>query len=182
VAGTIGKLEAQVHGSGDLEVRGVQTQSLRVALDGPGSMKLSGSTGMLEASVSGSGDFDGEALTAGRAVLRGHGPGNIDLRRVTDTLDAELHGSGDLTARTEAKSVRLTLAGPGGAHLEGRTARLTAQLTGSGNIDGSALQADQAQVSVRGPGNAVVTVAGKVETFNRADASRLVTMERDGTH
>jgi hypothetical protein len=35
---------------------------------------------------------------------------------------------------------------------------------------------------VRGPGNAVINVRGKVETHGRNGTDRLVTIDREGTH
>jgi len=185
VAGTIKTLEAEVHGSGDFEARGVQAQSLRAVLSGPGNMTLSGRTGALNAEVTGSGDLDAEHLEVGRAMTRSTGPGNIELQRVTESLNADLHGSGGLSASVEGKSVALTMGGPGDVTLHGKTDNLTAQLSGSGSLDGRDLHAGQASVVVRGPGNAQVNVRGKLETKGRqtsSSQSRLVTVDRSGVH
>jgi hypothetical protein len=131
---------------------------------------------MLSAEVSGPGDLDAKTLQVGRAVARSRGPGNIHLNKVSDTLEAEVGGPGDLTATADCKSVRLNMHGPGEVKLDGKTATLTAQLSGSGNLNAKQLWAGQADVIVRGSGNAVVNVNGKA-----AEQSRLVTYERTGT-
>ena len=109
-------------------------------------------------------------------MARSRGPGDIYLSKVSETLEAEVGGPGDLTATADCKSVRLNMHGPGEVKLEGKTAALTAQLSGSGNLNARQLWAGQADVIVRGPGNAVVNVNGKA-----AEQSRLVTYERNGT-
>jgi hypothetical protein len=163
-----------VHGSGDLTARGLQAQNVRAILSGPGNMTLSGSGGTLSAEISGSGDLNAKSLQLARAVTRSRGPGNIFLNKVSDALEAELSGSGDLNATTECKSVKLTMNGPGEVKLDGKVDNLNAQLSGSGNLNARSLWANQADVTVRGPGNAVVNVKAK------ADQSRLVTYERSG--
>jgi hypothetical protein len=67
--------------------------------------------------------------------------------------------------------------GPGEVKLDGKTDVLTAQLSGSGNLNARQLWTGQAEVTVRGPGNAVVNVSDK----GSADRSRLVTYQRNGT-
>jgi hypothetical protein len=174
IAGSIKKFEGEVRGSGDLTVRGLQAASARVLLTGPGNMELSGSVGQLNAELSGSGDLEGQSLQVTRAIARSRGPGNIYLSRVSETLDAELSGSGDLSATAACKNVKLSMQGPGDIKLDGRTEQLTAQVNGSGSLNARQLLAQQAEVNVRGPGNAVVNLNGKGEH------PQLITYERRG--
>jgi hypothetical protein len=150
---------------------------VRALLSGPGNMNLSGSVGMLSAEVSGSGDLDAKMLQVGRAVTRSRGPGNIYLSKVSDALEADIGGSGDLSATASCKAVKLNMHGPGEVKLDGKTEMLSAQLSGSGNLNARQLWTGQADVTVRGPGNAVVNVSDR----GGADHSRLVTYERNGT-
>ncbi len=57
--------------------------------------------------------------------------------------------------------------GPGEVKLDGKTANLTAHVSGSGNLNARQLWAKQADVTVRGPGNAVVNVNDKPTTYER---------------
>jgi hypothetical protein len=63
-----------VHGSGDLTVRGLEAQSVRARLSGPGNMILSGNTTVLSAQVSGSGDLDARQLCTRQTDVTVHGP------------------------------------------------------------------------------------------------------------
>jgi hypothetical protein len=183
--GQIKKFDAEVHGSGDLEARGLQTQNTRVSLSGPGGMNLSGSSETLSADVSGSGDLDAKQLKVAKAIARSKGPGNIYLSKVSDSLDADVRGSGDLHAEPECKDVKVTMSGPGGVQLRGWTSTLNAQVTGSGSLDARDMLARQAEVNVRGPGNATVNVEGKVAAQGQqlvSDKQRVVTVDRRGAH
>ena len=62
--------------------------------------------------------------------------------------------------------------GPGEVKLEGKTDTLVAQLSGSGSLNARQLWTSQADVTVRGPGNAVVNVADKAVTYDRKGMSR----------
>jgi hypothetical protein len=76
-----------VHGSGDLTVRGLEAQSVRARLSGPGNMTLSGNAAVLSAQVSGSGDLDARQLCARQTDVTVRGPGNA-IVAVADKLDA----------------------------------------------------------------------------------------------
>jgi hypothetical protein len=184
VSGAIKRFDAEVHGSGDLEARGLQAQNARVIMSSAGGISLSGSSATLSADVSGSGDLDAKGLQVARAITRSKGPGNIYLQKVSETLDAEVQGSGDVNAETECKNVKVTMSGPGGVHLRGKSATLNAQLSGSGNLDARDMLTAQADVVVHGPGRAVVNVKGKVDAQGRqimTDQQRLVWIDRSGT-
>lgn len=183
--GTIKKFDAEVHGSGDLEARGLQTQNTRVNLSGPGSMNLSGSSDTLSADVSGSGDLDAKGLKVAKAITRSRGPGNVFLSKVSDSLDAEVSGSGDLHAEPQCKDVKVSMSGPGGVELRGWTGTLNANVSGPGNLDARDMLAKQAEVNVRGAGNATINVQGKVAAQGQqldSDKQRVVTVDRRGAH
>lgn len=156
-----------------------------MSLSGPGGMNLSGSSETLSADVSGSGDLDAKHLKVAKAIARSKGPGNIYLSKVSDSLDADVRGSGDLEAEPECKDVKVTMSGPGGVQLRGWTSNLNAQVTGSGSLDARDMLAKQAEVNVRGPGNATVNVEGKVAAQGQqliSDKQRVVTVDRRGAH
>jgi hypothetical protein len=75
-----------VHGSGDLTVRGLEAQSVRARLSGPGNMILSGNTTVLSAQVSGSGDLDARQLCTRQTDVTVQGPATH--RRVADKMDS----------------------------------------------------------------------------------------------
>ena len=75
--------------------------------------------------------------------------------------------SGELDATADCKSVKLTMQGPADVKLDGKADNLTAQLSGSGNLNARQLWTKQADVTVRGPGQAVVTVNEKTATYHR---------------
>lgn len=188
VAGNIRKFDAEVSGSGELEARGLQAASAIVRLSGPGSAALSGSVGDLTADVSGSGDLEAGELKVGRAAIKARGPGGIALARVSDTLDAELHGSGDLNASIDGKRLLLKITGPGAAHVEGKVELVKARLSGSGGLEGRRLAAGRADITVSGPGSAVVNVVGQEGQRNaRGRAARgephgrLLLVDRSGS-
>jgi hypothetical protein len=171
-----------VHGSGDLSARGLQSNNVRVILDGPGNVDLSGASTTLSAEVNGSGDLNARDLVVSRAVTRNRGPGNIYLKKVSDTLDAEVRGSGDLKTTTQCEKVKVTMSGPGQVMLDGTTASLDAHLTGSGNLEARNLLARQAEIQVHGPGNATVNVQGQLNAGNtRSNGNaRVVMVDRSG--
>jgi hypothetical protein len=72
--------DADVAGSGDLSVRGLQGQTARLRMHGPGNVDLDGTVGLLTAELSGSGDLDAHGLSAGHAEVQVHGPGSARVR------------------------------------------------------------------------------------------------------
>lgn len=186
VAGMTRELAVDLTGSGDLEATDLRTDVVTATVHGSGSVTLAGSTARLRADLTGSGDVDGKALQVARAELRSGGTGDIELNRVTETLDAGLGGPGGLSTRLATRHAKLTIDGTADVTLEGRTEQLTVQLTGPAELDGSALQANVANVTVRGPGSATVNVRGKLQTQSGQLAAsgqpRLLTVDRRGVH
>jgi hypothetical protein len=185
-AGVTRELAVELSGSGEVEATDLRTEAVTATVHGSGSVTLAGSTARLRADLSGSGDVDGKALRVARAVLRSGGPGDIALAEVTETLEADLGGPGSLSTRLDTRDAKLTIGGPADVTLSGRTDHLTAQLSGPGTLDGHALQANGANVTVRGPGSATVNVRGKLETQSGRLASngqpRVVKVDRRGMH
>ena len=179
-AGVTQELAADVTGSGDLDVTDLHAQKVSTTLTGPGSVALHGRSRAIHATLAGSGDLDACGLAVESASTSLSGPGSACVAGAIGKLEAQVHGSGDLEVRgLQTPSLRVMLDGPGSMKLDGSTGMLEATVAGSGSIDGAALRAGRARVAVSGPGNAVVNVAGKVETFSRPEASRLVTIERE---
>lgn len=176
LAGVGNALVASMSGSGDLDADDLRLARLDARMSGPGSMTLTGSARELRADISGSGDFEAGELAVQRATVKTRGPGDIELAQVSDTLDAELRGSGDLEARIDGKRLLLKMSGPGTARVEGKVELVKAQLSGSGALEGRGLTAGRAEMSVDGPGNAEVNVAGR-----RDDARQLLVVDRKGS-
>lgn len=185
-AGVTRELAVELSGSGDLDAVDLRTDVVTATLHGSGSVTLAGSTARLRADLTGSGDVDGKALQVTQAVLRSSGPGDIELSNVTGTLEADIGGPGSLSTRLDTRHAKLTIGGPADVTLTGRTEQLTAHLAGPGTLDGHALQANGANVTVRGPGSATVNVRGKLETQSGRLSSngqpRLVMVDRRGVH
>ena len=185
-AGMTRELAVELTGSGDLEATDLRTDLVTATVRGAGNVTLAGSTVRLQAELSGSGDVEAKDLQVARAVLRSSGPGDIELHRVTETLEADLNGSGSLSARLDTRTAKVTIGGPADVTLEGRTAQLTAHIAGPGTLEGQSLQANDADVTVRGPGSATVNVRGKLVTQSGRLAidgpPRLVMVDRRGMH
>ncbi len=102
---------AELYGSGDLTIEGVDTENLRVEVYGSGDVKASGRVDRVEARVAGSGDISMYDLIAREALVRIAGSGDIRLH-VTESLDASVSGSGDVRYKgTPAATIRMNGSG-----------------------------------------------------------------------
>jgi hypothetical protein len=81
-----------------------------------------------------------------------------------------------MSATLAARRLQLKMSGAGDVHLDGAVDAATAQLSGPGNLDAHGLVAGHADVSVRGPGEAVLNVKSK-----GAERLRQMTFDRSGT-
>jgi hypothetical protein len=99
-------------GSGNIVVDGVETESLKVALPGSGTLTGSGTARRLDVTVSGSGTVQFTQLVADdvRAVVSGSG--SIFLT-TTKSLDASVSGSGAILYTGNPQNVTKSVTGTG---------------------------------------------------------------------
>ena len=174
LSGPMSRFDGEVRGSGGLDVRRLQAQSVRIVMDGPGDVTLEGDTASLNAELKGSGALDASRLNSRNAAVRSRGPGDIELATVSGTLEAELRGAGSLEAALDGERLALVMSGPGEAHLHGKVGSVNAQLSGSGDLEARQLLTASADVVVRGPGSASVSVQEKPDPKNARPARAYV--------
>jgi len=96
---TVPKLDViEVDGSGDVTFPDLATGTVRVAIDGSGTVTLGGTADRQEVKVSGSGTYTGDRLATKTAKATISGSGDITLQ-VSDRLDATVSGSGTVRYR-----------------------------------------------------------------------------------
>ena len=85
-----------ISGSGTVEAEAIDGIDFQADISGSGNIELEGMlSGLLSVSISGSGEFDGETLTAPDGEVDVSGSGNAVVN-VTDTLEVSVSGSGDV--------------------------------------------------------------------------------------
>jgi hypothetical protein len=87
--------EAIVSGAGDLQIMDARGESLRVTLQGAGSLSAGGEIGDLTATINGAGDAKLSALHAQNARVTVNGAGSITVQ-VTGSLSAAVNGVGSV--------------------------------------------------------------------------------------
>jgi hypothetical protein len=121
-------------GSGDVQIEGVKTPSLKVALSGSSDARLLRlDTDALEVRISGSGDVLAEGR-AGQVKLSIAGSGDAELADlVADDVSVRIAGSGDANV-TANKSLDVSVAGSGDVRYGGMVASVKSSIAGSGSI------------------------------------------------
>jgi hypothetical protein len=84
-----------VHGSGDVEVKGLDAQKFKAEIQGSGDIKVAGRADELEVEIQGSGDVKLDELAAKRASVEIQGSGDSTIK-VSDELNVHVMGSGDV--------------------------------------------------------------------------------------
>ena len=97
-----GKAEANVLGSGSLDVAGVSADTLTVTIAGSGSMRAGGKAERLDLDVLGSGSARLDDLSVDRADVTIAGSGGAAFRSDGE-VEAEILGSGSVTVRGDAR-------------------------------------------------------------------------------
>jgi hypothetical protein len=87
-----------VNGSSDVKARGVNTDSLKLAINGSGSIVMAGAAKRLDAAINGSGDLKLSDLGTeiGHIAIAGSGDATVD---VSESLQAAISGSGSVRYR-----------------------------------------------------------------------------------
>lgn len=86
---------AEVTGSGDMTIKGLEAAKFQAAITGSGSITATGVATDVDAQVTGSGDLKLAGVKAQSAKARVTGSGDIDLS-ASKSLAAEITGSGDI--------------------------------------------------------------------------------------
>lgn len=95
-------LSVGIGGAGDVEVTGIDADSVEVTIDGAGDVELSGEAASLDITIDGAGEVDTDALRVGDAVVAISGAGDAHVY-VTGTLRVELSGVGSVRHRGGAE-------------------------------------------------------------------------------
>ncbi|MET3120817.1 hypothetical protein AAKU67_000397 [Oxalobacteraceae bacterium GrIS 2.11] len=103
VKGQFQNLKGKVSGSGDLQLSAAVANQSEFDISGSGEIKVLGKAQSLLASVSGSGDLDAANFEVDKCSVRVSGSGNAEVFAKTE-LEARTSGSGDISYRgTPAK-------------------------------------------------------------------------------
>lgn len=123
-------------GSGDVEVRGLNTTLRNIEICGSGDVKTDQlQTQSLTVSITGSGDLEIRELKAGAVNVKASGSGDVELNGIAEKAVFTVNGSGDIDA--EGLIVRnLTVQANGSGDIECYAdVSLNASVNGSGDIE-----------------------------------------------
>jgi hypothetical protein len=99
-------LEAlDISGSGDVEAKGLNPESLRVEISGSGAASVQGTANDLNLTISGSGAYQGAQLASKRATVKVSGSGSAVIA-ASETLNADVTGSGSIQYVGDPKVVQ----------------------------------------------------------------------------
>lgn len=134
VGNVAGRLDAGVHGSGDL-VAG-DTGDASLAIHGSGDLAVGDVRGRFMAAVHGSGDIEVQEVE-GHAEAMVHGSGDVSIARVAGRFEGTIHGSGDLSVgAVEGSNLEASIHGSGDIEIDGgRVEALAVAIYGSGDVD-----------------------------------------------
>lgn len=97
--------EFEVLGAVDAEMKGINSDHLRIELKGAGSIELEGTCGSLDIDLKGAGEIDAEDLKCADVEVDVKGVGEAKVH-ATESVDAEVSGIGSITVYGEPKKVR----------------------------------------------------------------------------
>jgi hypothetical protein len=84
-----------IAGGGDVDAKGLLTDSLSVDIAGAGDVRLSGETTEQKVSISGAGDYNAENFKSKNSSITITGAGDV-LVAASDSLDVRIVGAGDV--------------------------------------------------------------------------------------
>lgn len=87
--------KSTIKGSGDIFVKNLNTESLKVLISGSGNIKMSGSCNIASLEVDGSGDIIFNEMESKRVTASINGSGDMKIN-VTEYFKAVINGSGDI--------------------------------------------------------------------------------------
>lgn len=128
-------VQVEVNGSGDVELSGLQEETLEIELDGSGDIEFEGEVDQLDIALDGSGQITSQDLSAKDVKIELGGSGDIELSGKAQTLECTLAGSGDIDARRfETEKVDAETQGSGDISVYA-TKYFDGAVYGSGDID-----------------------------------------------
>jgi hypothetical protein len=111
-AGTDMLTNAQIIGSGDMVVTGIDTQNFTGQISGAGNMRLSGQASNGSYTVSGTGNIDARNCAAQQVAATISGTGNITVA-VSQLLDGSISGVGNIIYFGNPGTIRRNIIGLG---------------------------------------------------------------------
>lgn len=102
----------RIDGSGDLDIRGYNQDSLTLVMNGSGDVEAAGRARSLDVDMSGSGEAYLEPLEVTDAKVRVSGSGDADIA-ATGAVAVEISGSGDVTLGRKPASLATSDSGSG---------------------------------------------------------------------
>ncbi len=107
--------EMEINGSGDTNIRGVDSQELELNINGSGNLDVTGKANSLEVSINGSGDINMEEVTGGNVDASINGSGDIEIYGgACQTIEIDINGSGNISARdVECQDANVEVSGSG---------------------------------------------------------------------
>lgn len=88
-------LRLALNGAGDVKIDGLKADSLECEINGAGGIEAAGATRRAEIRIDGFGDFKGKNLKTADADVTVNGAGGVEIS-VTESLNAELNGAGSV--------------------------------------------------------------------------------------
>lgn len=101
-----------IHGSSNVDLKGLAGERFELQVDGSGDAKASGKVGTVVAKVNGSGDLNLSDVEARDATVEISGSGDVDVW-ATESVAVSVAGSGDVTYKGDPKKVTKSVAGSG---------------------------------------------------------------------
>lgn len=103
---------AGVSGAGDINVHGMQGESLDLSISGAGTLTADGEVGQITTAISGAGDADLKSLMARRAEIQISGAGSA-LVYATESVNARVSGAGSVVCYGNPNEVTQRVSGVG---------------------------------------------------------------------
>ena len=127
-------IDLWVSGSGSMDVNAEATGELEANVAGSGKMDVKGTCSELECNVSGSGDLTIAVGSTRKAELEIAGSGNIRAKGSTDEMEITVSGSGKLSAADfNTRVSRIKITGSGNVEIAA-SEEIDANITGSGTV------------------------------------------------
>ena len=132
-AGSVGKADVSVRGSGDVEMGNV-AGSADIAISGSGDVKIGEISGVTSLAIKGSGDTEIDYVRDNISIdLQGSGDVDV-LDGGADQVSVRLMGSGDITYNGSANDVSVLLKGSGDVYVARSTGNRVVNRHGSGDV------------------------------------------------
>ncbi|GHN00674.1 DUF2807 domain-containing protein [Cytophagales bacterium WSM2-2] len=129
-----GDLELKVSGSGSLQIETDSKGMLNADVSGSGEIEVKGNCKDFDSSISGSGKVNAQVAISGRADVSVSGSGKIVARGTANEIKAKISGSGKVLASDlEVSKCQVRISGSGDVEINVKDA-LDASVSGSGSV------------------------------------------------